>query len=268
MITLYTHPMSPCAQKVRLVLAEKGLPYEAVQVDLPAKENLQPWYLKLNPLGVVPTLTEGEHVVYESSLVCEYLEEAHPGATPLRPEAAHLRHRMRLWMKLVDSRLHPSCGALQWPLAMRPRLLAMDETEALALIAQVVEAPRRERQLRLFRDGLEAADVRGAVSVYCETIDRMEADLVAGDWLLGEEFSLADIVVAPYFQTLLQYGWTSLYSEKHPRVSAWVKRVTERGSWERAVSAEFSDAHLFSLRSKGREAWPTIQSHAEHFGFS
>lgn len=57
-LELYTHPMSPCAQKVRIVLAEKGLSWSKVYVDLPGKANLEPDYLKLNPLGTVPTLVD------------------------------------------------------------------------------------------------------------------------------------------------------------------------------------------------------------------
>ena len=106
---------------------------------------------------------------------------------------------------------------------MRPRLLEMDRDEALSLIAQVVEAPRRDRQKRLFDQGLDAPDVRNAVGVYCQTIDRMERDLQDRDWLIGEHLSLADIVVAPYFQTLLQYGWTDLYATTHPRVADWIE---------------------------------------------
>ena len=57
-LKLYTHPMSPCAQKVRIVLTEKNLEWQKVHVDLPSKANLEPEYLKLNPLGVVPTLLD------------------------------------------------------------------------------------------------------------------------------------------------------------------------------------------------------------------
>ena len=51
MLELYTHPMSPCAQKVRLVLAEKAVDYTKRHVNLPEKENLRPEYLKLNPVS-------------------------------------------------------------------------------------------------------------------------------------------------------------------------------------------------------------------------
>ncbi len=262
MLTLYTHPMSPCAQKVRFVLAEKGLAFESRHIDLPAKENLEPWYLKLNPTGVVPTLVHGDQVIIESSLICEYLEEAFPDTARLRPDAAHLRARMRLWMKHVDNKLHPSCGALQWPLAMRPGLLRMERADALALLDQVVEGPRRERQKRLFEKGLEAPDVHGAVRVYCETIEKMEAALAGQDWVLSDQFSLADIVIAPYFQTLLQYGWAGLYERGHPRVADWVSRICGRDGWRAAVAKDFSPEKLDELRIQGRDAWPAIERHA------
>jgi glutathione S-transferase len=75
MLELYTNPMSPCAQKVRIVLAEKGLEWTPHQVSLKDKENLEPWYLELNPLGVVPTLVHDGKPVIESSIICEYLDD-------------------------------------------------------------------------------------------------------------------------------------------------------------------------------------------------
>ena len=68
---LYSHPVSPASQKVRLVLAEKNIDYEIRPVDLPAKENLEPWYLKLNPMGVLPTLVVDGTPLVESSIICE-----------------------------------------------------------------------------------------------------------------------------------------------------------------------------------------------------
>ena len=159
MLELYTHPMSPCAQKVRIVLAEKNLEWTKKHVDLPNKENLQADYLKLNPLGVVPTLVDDGVPVIESSIICEYLEDAYPSAPSLRPADSHQRARMRFWMKHVDSKLHPSCGALQWPMVMRPALLGKSPSEQEELLNKIPELPRRERQRRLLSMGLDAPDV-------------------------------------------------------------------------------------------------------------
>ena len=62
MLTLYHYPTSPCAAKVRCVLAEKGLDWESRVVDIIEKDNLKPEYLRLHPKGLVPTLVDGDKV--------------------------------------------------------------------------------------------------------------------------------------------------------------------------------------------------------------
>jgi len=259
MITLYTHIMSPCAQKVRIVLTEKSLEWQARPIDLPNKENLQSWYLALNPLGVVPTLVHNEKPVIESSVICEYLEDSYPQPA-LRPEDPLQVARMRVWLKHIDNKLHPSCGALQWPLVMRPGLLSKSPEEQQKLIDRIPEAPRRERQRRLLADGLEASDVAGAVAVYYRTIAEMENVLKDQLWLSGEQFGISDCAAAPYFQTLIQFDWLEML-EGFPAVSNWLHRVRERPSFKHAVSADFSPELLEDLAQRGREAWPVIARH-------
>ncbi len=259
MLTLYTHPMSPCAQKVRIVLAEKGQDWQPRLINLQQKENLQPWYLELNPLGVVPTLVEDGQAVIESSVICEYLEDRYP-VPSLRQGTPYQVAQLRLWLKHIDIKLHPSCGALQWPLIMRPALLEKTAEEQQSLINQVVEKPRRERQRRLLEMGLNAPDVVDAVKTYVLTVDKMEKVLTQQAWLAGDQFSLADCAMAPYFQTLLQFGWSDFFADA-PHVSAWFKRICQRQSFISAVSADFSEETCRDLLLAGAQAWPTIEQH-------
>lgn len=260
MMTLYTHPMSPCSQKVRIVLAEKALEWEPRDVDLPGKENLEPWYLQLNPLGVVPTLVDEGRAIIESSIICEYLEDLYPEPA-LRPTDPYLTSQLRFWMKQVDNKLHPSCGALQWPLVMRDKLLAMPEEERMAKIDQVVEKPRRERQRRLLTLGLDAPDVRDAVLTYRKFIVDMEAALADGQWVVGDSFTLADCCLAPYFQTLSQFGWSEMYENGFPRVTDWYRRARDRASYQMAVADEFPGPLLEELRHKGEQGLDKIRRH-------
>jgi glutathione S-transferase len=253
--------MSPCAQKVRIVLAEKSLPWTAHTVNLAEKENLQPEYLKLNPLGVVPTLVHAGKPVIESSIICEYLNDQYPDIN-LSPADAYQRSQMRFWMKHVDVKLHPACGALQWPLIMRPGMLSKSEEERDRLLAQIPEKPRRERQKRLVKMGLDAPDVMDAVKTYRSTILQMEDVLKNQKWMVGEAFSLADICLAPYFQTLEQFGWNEMYAGC-PNVQDWFQRCQQRSSYKQAVSDDFSDVLLADLQQKGQDAWPVIAGHIQ-----
>jgi glutathione S-transferase len=260
MLELYTHPMSPCAQKVRIVLAEKHLDWIKHHVSLPDKENLKPEYLKLNPLGVVPTLVHDGRPVIESSIICEYLEDTFPEQTLLPPDT-YQRARMRFWMKHVDVKLHPACGTLQWPMVMRPRLMEKSEDERNAILERIPEKPRRERQKRLVKFGLDAPDVADAVATYRRTILDMELSLTENSWVASDSFSLADVCLAPYFQTLLQFDWTAMFEQDCPRVTDWFERCRARQSYKEAVAEDFPDHVLTELQEKGGAVWQKIASH-------
>jgi len=259
-LELYTHPMSPCAQKVRLVLAEKGLQWTKHHVNLQEKQNLDPGYLKLNPLGVVPTLVHEGRPVIESSIICEYLDDVFP--TPSLTPADHYRRaRMRFWMKHVDVKLHPSCGTLQWPMVMRPALMEKSEEERQAILDKIPEKPRRERQKRLVQYDLDAPDVADAVRIYRQTALDMEQALADNLWLVSDEFSLADICLAPYFQTLAQFSWDALYNRDCPRVVQWYERCRGRASYSGAVADDFPAAVTDDLQARGEAVWHKIEQY-------
>src|SRR5690606_35009157 len=86
-VTLYHALPSLCSQKVRLALAEKGVAYRAREVDIgPSMENYEPWYVRLNPRGVVPTLQHGDRVVTDSARILRYIDANFPGPALLPAE--------------------------------------------------------------------------------------------------------------------------------------------------------------------------------------
>jgi glutathione S-transferase len=102
MLKLYNAPHSTCSQKVRICLAEKGLPFEDIRLDLgKGKDQLKPEYLKLNPNGVVPTLVDDGDVIIDSSVICEYLDEKY-SEPKLAPEDVVQRAKMRAWMRYLE----------------------------------------------------------------------------------------------------------------------------------------------------------------------
>lgn len=90
---LVSHSLCPYVQRVAIVLHEKGIPFERVDIDLADKPD---WFLAISPLGKTPVLLIDGEAIFESSVICEYLEET--GAPRLHPELALLRARHRAWM--------------------------------------------------------------------------------------------------------------------------------------------------------------------------
>jgi glutathione S-transferase len=108
--TLYTAERCPYAARARIVLAEKGLDYEAVEIDL---DDRPAWLYEKNPLGRVPVYEEeGGLVLPESRVIMEYLEERYP-EPPLWPADPAERALGRLWLERFDDRLGRAYYALR-----------------------------------------------------------------------------------------------------------------------------------------------------------
>ncbi len=258
MIELYDHPVSPCAQKVRLVMAEKGIEFELRPIDLASKQNLSPEYLQLNPAGLVPTLAVDGRPIPESTVICELLDDLYP-EPGLRPVDPFELAQMRMWTKRLDEALHPACGALQWPMFMLPVLAKMSSDEAEALLAKVPDPVRRGRQQELYRNGMAAPVAAAGVKTYDKFLGDMEQLLGSQPWLAGQIFSLADTGVIPYFQTLRQFGWTELYDQR-PAVTDWVERCFSRPSYKQAIGEVMPPSLLEQMAESGPKAWPQLKA--------
>src|ERR671925_1194506 len=85
-LKLISHKLCPYVQRAVIALTEKGIPFERIDIDLASKPD---WFLKISPLGKVPVLTvateSGEVALFESNVICEYIEETQGGAK-LHPE--------------------------------------------------------------------------------------------------------------------------------------------------------------------------------------
>src|SRR6185436_14365957 len=111
MLKLYNYHDCPFCQKVRVVLAEKDLEYEKVLVDLRKQDQKTPEFLKLNPYGKVPVLVDDDVVVYDSTIINEYLDEEYP-IPALIPEDSASRARVRLLEDFCDNSVIPPAGLI------------------------------------------------------------------------------------------------------------------------------------------------------------
>lgn len=256
MIELYHHPVSPASQKVRIVLAEKATDYVAKFVDLPAKENLSEWYLKLNPVGVLPTLVADGVAICKSSIICEYLDERFQ-QTPLVPRDPLVAARMRSWMKHVDERLHYAAGALMWTLVMRPGMLKKPQDERMALLERIPDRERRKRHRRWVEQGIDSDDFPDAIAMFRQTIANLESTLASGPWIVGDRFTLADAALVPYFQMIDQFGWNGFLADA-PGAAAWFERARCRNSFKSGVLDHYEAGQLERMKDMGAAEWPKI----------
>lgn len=100
-MVLVSHALCPYVQRAAIVLAEKGLPFERRDIDLANKPS---WFLAVSPLGKTPVLLVDDAAIFESAVICEYLEDT---ATPrLHPHDALQRAQHRAWMEFGSALLN------------------------------------------------------------------------------------------------------------------------------------------------------------------
>ena len=103
--TLVSHDLCPYVQRAAILLMEKAIPHERVTIDLAAKPD---WFLAISPLGRVPLLRIGDAVLFESAVICEYLDETTPGS--LHPADPLDRAQHRAWIEFGSSLLNDIAG--------------------------------------------------------------------------------------------------------------------------------------------------------------
>ena len=242
MLELYHNDMSVCAAKVRSVLAEKKLEWRGIHMDLRAGDTQKPEYMKLNPNAVVPTLVHDRRVLIESTVICEYLDDAFP-RNPLMPEDPFARARMRLWTKQLDEGLHAAVGTLSFCIAFRHQFLCKSPEEIQAYLAGVPSPEARERRQKGIELGMDSPGFAPALKKWDSLLGEVEKTLEKQPWLAGESYSLAEVGYAPYMIRLEHLGLESLWRNR-PRVSEWRSRLFARPSYKEAVEKWFNPKYL------------------------
>ena len=226
MLEFYDNNMSVCAQKVRLVLAAKGLEYRRVHLNLRAGEQFKPEYRALNPKAVVPTLVDAGTPIIESTVIIAYIDDAYP-EPPLAPENPIGRARMRQWMMLPDASLHDACGVTSFSLAFRQQLMHMAPDAFDAFCANIPDPKRRDHIQSVVQQGLDAPGVGEALRTYAKSLTAMIEPLQSGPWLVGEHWTLADATMLPYFLRARHLGLNWMWGE-HEALDDWFDRCCQR----------------------------------------
>ncbi len=259
MLELYHNTMSSCAQKVRVALAEKELPWKSHHLNLRAGDQQKPEYLKLNPKGVVPTLIDGELVICESNVILEYLDDAFPDP-PLRPSDPFSRAKIRLWnQRLAEGHHDIGTATLSMGVAFRYQYLSKGETACKKLIEKVPDPIKRERRRDIIYNGTNAGEFQTAVKMWVSLFNDMEKTLKHHAWLAGDDYSIADCAYTPYLTRLEHLALLGFIKEK-PLVADWYKRVKARPSYKLGILDWLDKNYLSLMSEKGKATWPKIDS--------
>jgi glutathione S-transferase len=257
MLELYHNGSSVCAAKVRILLAEKTIPWHGHYLDVLAGDQFDPAYLKLNPKAVVPTIVHDGIVVTESTVICEYLEDVFPEVS-CRPADAAGRARMRLWTKVVDEALHPNVIDITSTVSHRHTVMANGEENTRRFIEDAPDLVSRERRHGWIHKGFDAAGVQEAVRIYAKALEQMETALSDGPWLAGETFSLADIGVVPYVNRLHMLNMDTMWRNRLPNVTNWFDRIRERASFYPGIEEHLPAESRDGLLRNGKVGGPQL----------
>ena len=198
-LVLYTNPMSR-GRIVRWMLEEVGQPYKTELLDF-ATTAKAPAYLAINPMGKVPAVKHGDIVVTESAAICAYLADAFPAAHLAPPSGDRLRGPYYRW---------------------------------LFYGAGPVEAAATNKSM-----GFVVPEDRKGMAGYgslAQVVDVLESAVSHGDYLVGGNFTAADLYLGAHIGWGMQFGWL----EKRPAFERYWDRISKRPAAVRA--REIDDA--------------------------
>jgi glutathione S-transferase len=208
-LVLVSHALCPYVQRAAIVLTEKGLQFERRDIDLASKPD---WFLRISPLGKTPVLLVGEEAIFESAVICEYLDET--SLPRLHPSSTLQRAQHRSWMEFGSGLLN-LIGAFY---------NAADEATLLARAAEI------RSRLALLEATLGKAPYFGG-----ETFSIVDA-------VFGPVFRYFDV-----FDAIGEFGfWEGL-----PKVQQWRLALAARPSVASAVRPDYAELLRRFLLARG-----------------
>jgi glutathione S-transferase len=206
-LTIYGRTNSVNVQKVLWCLAELAVPYTRIDAGLEHGKNSEPWYLKLNPNGKVPLLTDGSFSLWESNTIVRYLAGKH-GLGGLCPASLETRALAERWM--------------DWQLSMLIRPVSI-------VFQNLFRRPAAERDAAAIESNVREANQAFAV---------LDAHLAAQPYVAGAAFTMGDIPAGA-----LAHRWLEIPGIERPPlagVRAWRARLAERRGFRDHVQLPLS----------------------------
>jgi glutathione S-transferase/GST-like protein len=246
MLELYHCDPNANSGKPMMALKEKGVEFVSHYVNLPRFEQHSPEYLAINPKGQAPTLVHDGVVITESTLMCEYIDEAFDGP-PLRPADSRERWRMRVWNKYMDEEFGPSFSMIAWSRFLGPMHRNQDPAHITALLERIPTEERRRTWRTAIFDLFPQDALPESLRRLREGSELLETRLAHSTWLAGDSFSLADIVAFTMAGAMPLLFDEIMNPQLTPHCMEWLERVRDRPGIQAALAMDRG-----ALRDAGR----------------
>lgn len=233
-LKLFEHPLSPYAQKVKLVLYEKGIPFERIFVDpgeRGATDRAYQDFVLSSPRREVPALVDGDVRVSDSSILLDYVEDRYPKPETM-PQTPGERARVRMLERMMDTEYE----AVNWG---------------------IMEVKVFERA-----DGEQAQELLTRASLQLQRLwNRLERELEGRRWMNGHDFGRGDAAVWPHIASSQAFGYA--VSDRHRRLLDWQQRASGRSAAKR-VSTETAEFLRKQRETEGPPRYGVVRQYRDH----
>ncbi len=206
-LIVYGAALSPFVRKVRGCLLEKKLDY---RMELILPRNQPDWYFKINPLGRIPALRDGDFDICDSSVICSYLEQKYPQTAALCGNSPEELAEFRWFEKYADYEVAP---------------LATFTVFFNRTLAKSMGLPCDE------------AAVQKALAKLVTHFDYLEQQLAENDYFVAQRFTLADLAIVTQWVNF-SYGHEELDAARWPKLAAHKQRILQRESLQTLLADE------------------------------
>ncbi len=224
-VHLFHFMASSCSQKTRIVLNLKGIEWESHQIDLGKSEHYTPWYLGINPRGLVPALILDGTVHIESNDIIQLLDQKFPekklipdGLENQMSELLHHEDDLHLDLRTLTFRFTQPRGK-----DPRSKEDLKNYREGGSGTVQGKTDPHKAREIEFWEtaagDGITDQAVKKSAGRFRATLDELDQKLASAPFLMGEELSVLDIAWIIYINRLVRCGYP--LERLHPRVNTW-----------------------------------------------
>jgi glutathione S-transferase len=230
---------SSCSQKLRIFLNLKGIKWESHLVDLFSNENFKPWFLGINPRGLVPVLVHDGAVHIESNDIIQYLEHTFP--TPALIPAGH-ENEVATLLKHEDD-LHLDLRTLSFRFVFDPpgppKPAAMLDSYAANGAGTVGGIKDHDKEIqiefwqRAAKEGFTDERARASANKFRVAFDALDQRLAQHPYLMGNSLSVLDIAWLIYAHRLSLGGYP--FARLHPRVSTWMDKLRAKPEFAKEI---------------------------------